>query len=254
MTKAKPFVKWAGGKRNILKEIKEQFPAQFENYYEPFVGGGAVFFDLQHHKSFISDLNLELITTYLVIQNDVKNLINLLEGHQKKHSKSYFYNIREKQFLEDPIEIAARFIYLNKTCYNGLYRVNRKNEFNSPIGDYENPNICDEENLLLCHEYLQKVEIKHQSYDQIKPKKGDFVYLDPPYHNTFLGYNAIKFDGLQQTKLKQFCDQLRKNEVEFKLSNADNDFIRELYEDYNVVEITALRSMNRSKTKELLIF
>lgn len=256
--KATPFVKWVGGKRSILPEIKKHFPSNFNNYYEPFIGGGAIFFDLGHKNSFISDLNLELITTYLVIKKDVVELINLLKKHKENHCEEYFYKIRSSQFLENPIEVAARFIYLNKTCYNGLYRVNKKNEFNAPFGRYKNPNIVDEDNLKLCHQYLKNADIKYQSYDAIKPKRDDLVYFDPPYHNTFLGYNANTFDESKQIELRIFCDQLTKKNVKFILSNSDTDFIREQYKSYKVFEITAPRFVNckannRMGGKELLI-
>ncbi|MGY0399965.1 MAG: DNA adenine methylase [Ostreibacterium sp.] len=256
--KATPFVKWVGGKRSILPEIKKHFPDKFAGYYEPFIGGGAIFFDLAKKQSFISDLNLELITTYLVIKRDVNKLITLLKYHKEKHSEEYFYNLRSKQFLDDPTEVAARFIYLNKTCYNGLYRVNKKNEFNSPFGKYVNPNVVDEENLKLSHLYLRGVNIKYQDYKAIQPNKNDLVYFDPPYHNTFLGYNSTTFDERKQIELRQFCDQLTKRGVRFILSNSDTDLIREQYQAYNIFEITAPRFINckadkRKGGKELLI-
>ena len=256
--KATPFVKWVGGKRSILQEIKKHFPDRYDKYYEPFVGGGAIFFDLARDKSFISDLNIELITTYLVIKKHVNELITLLKEHKKKHSEDYFYKLREKQFLDDPIEVAARFIYLNKTCYNGLYRVNKKNEFNTPFGKYVNPNIVDEENLKLCSKYLQNVDIKYQDYKNINPDKKDLVYFDPPYHNTYVGYNPNVFDEGKQVELRQFCDELTKKGVKLILSNSDTDFIREQYKGYTIIEITAPRFVNckadnRKGGKELLI-
>ena len=256
--KASPFVKWVGGKRSILKDIKKHFPTSFNNYYEPFVGGGAVFFDLGAKNSFISDLNLELITTYLIIKKDVENLIQLLEIHKSNHCEEYFYKIREKQFLENAVELSARFIYLNKTCYNGLYRVNKKGEFNSPFGKYKNPNIVDVDNLRLCSSYLQNVSIKYQDYSQINPKTDDFVYFDPPYHNTFIGYNSNVFDENKQIELRKFCDKLTNKGVKFLLSNSDTEFIREQYKSYTIYEITAPRFINckaenRTNGKELLI-
>ena len=228
------------------------------NYYEPFVGSGAVFFDLGAKNSFISDLNLELITIYLIIKKDVENLIQLLEIHKSKHCEEYFYKIREKQFLENAVELSARFIYLNKTCYNGLYRVNKKGEFNSPFGKYKNPNIVDVDNLKLCSRYLQNVSIKYQDYSQINPKIDDFVYFDPPYHNTFLGYNSNVFDENKQIELRKFCDKLTNKGVKFLLSNSNTEFIRWQYKSYTIYEITAPRFVNckadnRTNGKELLI-
>lgn len=255
---ATPFVKWVGGKRSILSEIKSFFPDNFDNYFEPFVGGGAIFFDLAKPNSFISDLNLELITTYLVIKQDVTSLVSALTEHKQNHSEEYYYNIRSQQFLESAVGVAARFIYLNKTCYNGLYRVNSKNEFNSPFGKYKNPNIVDEVNLNLCHHYLQNVDIKYQSFNKIRPEKNDLVYFDPPYHNSFLGYNSNMFDESKQIELRHFCDELTKQGVRFALSNSDTDFIRNQYRQYNSFEITAPRFVNckadnRKGGKELLI-
>lgn len=256
--KATPFVKWVGGKRSILADIKAYLPLKFSNYYEPFVGGGALFFALGKKNAFISDLNIELITTYLVIKRDIEELISLLKQHREKHSEEYFYNVRNEQFLDNPIELAARFIYLNKTCYNGLYRVNKKSEFNSPFGKYKNPNIVDRENLKLCHQYLQDVDIKYQSYNRIKPNKDDLVYFDPPYHNTFLGYNSNTFDENNQIELREFCDELTKKGIRFILSNSDTEFIRNQYKSYKIFEITAPRfinckAKNRKSGKELLI-
>jgi DNA adenine methylase len=257
-SKARPFVKWVGGKRGILPIIKKYFPMSFNNYYEPFVGGGALFFDLGIPNSFISDLNLELITTYLVIKKDIRDLINLLNKHKSNHSEEYFYKVRNNQFLNSPVEVAARFIYLNKTCYNGLYRVNKNNQFNSPFGRNNNPNIVDEENIELCHLYLQEVSIKYQSYSEIKPSKHDLVYLDPPYHNAFLGYNSNTFDEEKQIELRQFCDNLTANGVMFILSNSNTDFIKQQYESYKMHEILAPRFVNckadnRKSNTELLI-
>ena len=270
--KPTPFIKWAGGKRRLLLDLKNHFPHQFNNYYEPFLGGGAVFFDLEHQNSFISDGNLELITTYLVIQNDVTKLIKLLKNHEKNHCKEYFYSLRACQFLKDPTEIAARFIYLNKTCYNGLYRVNKKNEFNTPFGKYKTPNIVDEDNLKLCHQYLNNVNlfndsfpdrspanIKYQDYKAIRPEKGDLVYFDPPYHEAFNAYNATVFDEAKQIELRLFCDELTDKKIQLIVSNSDTDFIRDQYKAYKIVEINAPRSLNsnirsRQKVKELVIF
>lgn len=256
--KATPFVKWVGGKRSILSIIKQYLPLNFNHYYEPFVGGGALFFDLCKKNSFISDLNFELITTYLVIKKETKDLITLLNKHKKNHNEEYFYKIRNNQFPNNPVEIAARFIYLNKTCYNGLYRVNKKNEFNSPFGKYNNPNILDEENIKLCHLYLQGVNIKYQSYNKIEPSKNDLVYLDPPYHNTFLGYNPNIFEESKQIELRQFCDYLTTKGVMFILSNSNTAFIKQQYTSYKLYEIQApkfvnCKADNRKSNTELLI-
>lgn len=188
--KPKPFVKWVGGKRQLLAQFRrlnlyppEKFDIRTGRYFEPFVGGGAVFFDLLPEKGFLSDLNKELVTTYNVIKNDVEGLITSLKKH--KTDKEYFLNIRAKdsKALND-LAVASRFIFLNRTCFNGLYRVNSKGGFNVPYGKYANPLICDESNLRKVSKSLQNIEVKHQDYKEVlkTAKKGDFVYFDPPYY------------------------------------------------------------------------
>ena len=244
---ARPFIKWAGGKHKILFKLKNYLPTSFNTYYEPFVGGGALFLHLQPKQAYISDLNRELIITYRVIQQNVWLLIEQLKIHQTNHNQAYFYQIRSNQFPLDWIQIASRFIYLNKTCYNGLYRVNKKGELNCPIGKYKNPTILDEKNLLLCDQYLQHVNIKNKSFETIRPKKLDFVYFDPPYDAVYNGYNSIRFDQTEQQKLKAFCDHLTEKGVFIMLSNTDNRFIRTLYNHYNRIPIEAPTSINCKK-------
>ena len=204
--KPKPFVKWVGGKRQLLTQFRlmnlyppEKFNPVTGSYFEPFVGGGAVFFDLLPEKAFLSDLNRELVITYNVIKNDVENLIILLKKH--KLNKEYFLKIREQDpnHLSD-IKIASRFIYLNRTCFNGMYRVNSKGGFNVPFGKYTNPLICDEVNLRKVSKSLEKIEIKNQDYKSIlkNAKKGDFIYFDPPYYPvsktaSFTSYTSYTF-------------------------------------------------------------
>ena len=256
----KTFIKWVGGKRGILKKLKEFIPDNYNNYYEPFLGGGALFFDLNPTKAFIGDINKELITTYLVVRNDAENLLKVLREHADKHNSEYFYQVRKNQFPSTDIETAARFIYLNKTCYNGLYRVNLKGEFNSPEGKYKNPNIFDPDTILNCREHIIKTNsvIECKSFDAIKPSRGDFVYFDPPYHKTYSGYSKDIFDEKMQIKLRDFCDDLTKKGVLFTLSNSDTTFIRELYKDYNITEIIAPRfinckSHNRKGGREIIV-
>jgi DNA adenine methylase len=188
--KPKPFVKWVGGKRQLLKQFRlmhlyppEKFDIKYGRYFEPFIGGGAVFFDLLPEKAFLSDLNNELVITYNVIKNDVENLIKSLKKH--KLDKEYFLKIRSQnpEKLSDT-NTASRFIYLNRTCFNGMYRVNSKGGFNVPFGKYTNPLICDEVNLRKVSKALQNVEIKKQDYKEVlkKARKGDFIYFDPPYY------------------------------------------------------------------------
>jgi DNA adenine methylase len=252
LPKSKPFVKWAGGKRNLLYEILPRFPKEFKQYYEPFIGGGAVFFAvydrLQH--AFISDTNLELIITYTVIQNNPDVLIEKLKFHASHHSKDYYYAIRAQDAPDDPIELAARFLYLNKTCYNGLYRVNKAGKFNTPMGSYKNPNIVQEENIWLCHEALQNVSIRVGEFDSIQPQKGDFVYFDPPYHPTsdisFTEYTRSNFTEQDQLRLRDFAVKLHRRGVYVIISNSKTNFIENAYKlnGFHILTVQAPRYVN----------
>ncbi|MFA6324882.1 MAG: DNA adenine methylase [Candidatus Paceibacterota bacterium] len=240
--KPKPFVKWVGGKRQLLEQFKlmnlyppEKFDPKTGRYFEPFVGGGAVFFDLLPRKAFLSDLNNELIVTYNVIKNDVESLIVSLKKHQ--NTKVYFLKIRAKDInkLSD-IEIASRFIYLNKTCFNGLYRVNSHGGFNVPFAGNKNPLICDEINLRKISKVLKYVEIKKQDYKEVlkKAKKGDFIYFDPPYYpinktSSFTSYTKEAFLEKEQIELRDTFAELTKRGCFVMLSNSDTPFINKIY-------------------------
>jgi DNA adenine methylase len=264
--KPRPFVKWVGGKRNLLRKILPRFPKDFNNYYEPFVGGGAVFFASYDrlNKAFLSDINLELIITYTIIQKNPDLLIEKLKFHASHHSKKHYYEVRSKHFLEDSIELAARFFYLNKTCYNGLYRVNKSGKFNTPMGSYKNPNIVQEENIWACYHALQNVSIQKRDFDTIEPQEGDFVYFDPPYHPTnelsFTEYTKLNFTEQDQIKLRDFAIQLHKQGVYVMLSNSDTRFIKDAYNSkcFHIYTVQAPRYVNckpndRGAINELLI-
>src|SRR3989339_256778 len=270
----KPFVKWVGGKRQLLKQFRELHlypPAGFNSekntYFEPFVGGGAVFFDLSPKKAVLSDLNYELITTYNVVKNDVNKLIKLLKTY--KYDKDFFLDIRSQptKKLSD-IEIAARFIYLNRTCFNGLYRVNSKGEFNVPFGSYNNPLICDEDNLLKISRALSKVSINSEDYKNVlnKAKKGDFIYFDPPYYpvnrtSNFTGYTKEGFFEKEQTELRDVFVKLHKIGCFVMLSNSDTVFINKIYSGFANIKISKVqagRAINsqaskRGKITEVLV-
>lgn len=261
----RPFVKWVGGKRGIINELKTRLPASISDYYEPFVGGGALFFAC--HKSvetaFLSDVNIDLLLTYKVIQKDADPLIALLKKHAEKHSDDYFYKVRSQHDLKDPVQIAARFIYLNKTCFNGLFRVNSKGEFNVPVGKYTNPQIVNELNLKACQVALSKAKIKLQSYNKIEPQAGSFVYFDPPYHPTsetayFTQYSKGGFSEKDQIELRDFVNKLTKQKVNVMLSNSNTPFVQDLYKGYNIAVIDAPRAVNckpnkRNSVEEVLI-
>ncbi len=263
--KPEPFVKWVGGKRNLLQDILQLIPKDFGTYYEPFIGGGALFFSLYDRikKAVLSDNNIELVLAYKVIQKDPEKLIERLKEHAEKNSEKYFYEIRNQQ-LEDSIEIAARFIYLNKTCYNGLYRVNKKGQFNVPVGSNDNPNIVQEENMWACHKALKNATITFSDFELITPQRGDFVYFDPPYHPTselsFTKYTKESFSEKDQERLRDFIVRLTRKKVNIMLSNSKTKFIEELYsgKSFFKMVVSAPRYVNckpdgRGDVEELLI-
>lgn len=257
-----PVVKWVGGKRQILNEITRYVPKSFKTYFEPFLGGGAVLFELQPKKAIVNDLNKELINVYEVIKNNVDELIEDL-GYYENNSEC-FYATRELDRDEEiyktltPVKRASRIIYLNKTCYNGLFRVNSAGEFNTPFGNYKNPNIVNEVTLRAVSSYFNKADIIFYSTDfeevLLSTSEGDFVYLDPPYDPVsdtanFTGYNQGGFDKEEQIRLKNVCDQLHSKGVKFLLSNSATDFIKNLYKDYAIEIIQAKRSINSNGKK-----
>lgn len=258
-----PFVKWVGGKRQLLKEIEQELPKDLSRlkFFEPFVGGGAVFFHLQPRSAAINDANPELVNAYEMIKTDVDGLINSLKTH--KNDADYFYAIRaldrEEKFLKlSKIERASRLIYLNKTCFNGLYRVNNSGEFNSPFGRYENPNIVNEPVLRAVSNFLNDNEIKITNLDYAealkKIGKNSLVYFDPPYHpvsdsSNFTGYVAGGWGEGEQKRLRDLCDQLTEKGVKFLLSNSSAPLIYDLYKKYQIKTIKAARFINSVGTK-----
>ena len=271
-----PFVKWVGGKRGLLEQILPLFPREFDSYYEPFIGGGAVFFELfskgllKNKKVILSDINKELINTYNVVKNNPYELISNLENYKKQHSKEFYYKIRELDRKENynnlsNLEKATRFIYLNKTCFNGLYRVNKKGYFNTPIGSYKNPNIADGNVILSASEALQDVEILQQSFKEVlkQAKQGDFIYFDPPYYplnetSNFTSYDSNCFLEDEQFELFEVFDKLADKKVKVIQSNSDTNFIKELYKNYDINIVNANRFINskgsgRGKITEILI-
>lgn len=275
MTKNKlivPFLKWVGGKRQIIPSIKSHLPNDLSEriYCEPFVGGGALFFYLQPSKAIINDYNSELINVYNVIRYNIDELIESLAKH--KNESDYFYYIRSLDRnssygnLSD-VEKASRIIFLNKTCYNGLYRVNNAGEFNSPFGKYKHPNIINEPTLRAVNNYLNSVDINICNKDYATILEGlnadSFVYLDPPYYPisetaNFTGYIQGGWAKEDQIRLKQVCDMLNQRHIKFLLSNSSTDFIKELYSNYRIYTIKATRNINsdgekRGQVDELLI-
>jgi DNA adenine methylase len=252
-----PFLKWAGGKRCLIKELKAHLPDKFDTYYEPFVGGGALFFSIGKQLKYacLSDSNFELILTYKAVQKEPEKLLSLLKKHKESHSNDYYYKIRNKHNISNPLEVAARLIYLNRTCYNGLYRVNKLGHFNVPVGTYKNPTIVNETNILACHNILKNVKIEMRSYETIRPKTGDFVYFDPPYHPTdaisFTNYTKLDFTEKDQANLRDFATTLHKKGVKVMLSNSYTPFILNLYKSsiFKINIVKAPRFVNCKKDK-----
>ncbi len=263
-----PLVKWVGGKRQLMPELLKNMPISFKRYFEPFIGGGALFFELQPYNAYISDMNEELINLYCVVRDNVFELITDLNRH--KITKEYYLKIRNldrtKKYKKlTNVQRASRFIYLNRTCFNGLYRVNSKGEFNVPFGHYKNPKIIDVDNLLNCSSLLKNTEIKHADFSAMLEyaQKGDFVYFDPPYvplneTSSFTSYTKNRFDLDMQIKLKEVCDELNSMGVKFMLSNSDTAVINELYSNYRIEKVLASRQVNanadgRGKITEVLV-
>lgn len=273
----KPFVKWVGGKRQLAKQFRDlnlyppdDFNPETATYFEPFVGGGAMFFDLLPQKAVLSDMNQELVIAYSFIKKNVDALIKKLREHQKENSKEYFLKIRAQQISKlSPSAVAARFIYLNRTGFNGLYRVNRKGIFNVPYGDNKNPLICDENNLRKVSSALKSTKIFRQDYKKVlnSAKKGDFIYFDPPYYPVsktaaFTSYTKEAFLEKEQTELRDVFVKLHKRGCFVMLSNSDTPFINKLYSNLDkkitINKVFAGRAINskgsgRGKISEVVV-
>ena len=264
------FLKWAGGKRRILKDLDRLFPEKIDRYFEPFLGAGSVFFFVKkkYNPKFcaISDINKDLVDTYISVRDKPRGLIKNLKFFDKNNSEEFYYTIREK-FNEkkiNGIKRSAAFIYLNKTCYNGLYRVNSKNEFNVPYGRYKHPEIFNTENILEASGLLQGVQITTQDYRNItnQVKSGDFIYLDPCYDplkkTSFANYTPKKFCEADRINLASFIKYLKNSDVNLVLSNNDLSEIRRIYSEFKIAEIQVSRAINsnskeRGKIMELVI-
>lgn len=269
-----PFLKWAGGKTQLLSQFEPFFPQRIERYIEPFVGSGAVFFyaaeRFRPERVVLSDSNEELINAYVAVRDDVEGVIGALGEHRRMHSPDYYYKVRAMK-PGSRTGRAARLIYLNKTCYNGLYRVNSRGEFNVPVGSYKNPKIFDAENLRLASEALRGVDIQVRRFTDFVPsaKGGDFFYLDPPYHlkvtrpsisatSGFTAYTPGGFKEEDQERLAEVYRALDKRGCRLMLSNSDCGFVRELYRGFRIEEVRARRAINsngrgRGEVSELLV-
>lgn len=271
----KPFVKWAGGKRQLIPILHQNLPESFGTYYEPFLGGGALLFhiltDKNGQKCSISDLNSDLVLAYTTIRDRIDTLISSLKSHEKnyqKDSKSYYYSVRESS-PRNEVEKTSRLIFLNRTCFNGLYRVNSKGKFNVPLGKYTNPNIVNEENLRAVSSVLQtnRISIKCRDFESVlrDAKKGDLVYFDPPYQPVsstanFTSYTTKNFTYDDLTRLADLCLKLDSKECHVLLSNSDSKEVSDIFakKPWKITRIEANRSINSNSKKrtghfELLI-
>jgi len=268
----KPFLKWVGGKRQLLEKLKEYAPDDFNVYHEPMVGGGALFFELQPEKAVLNDYNKDLIRTYKVIRDDIDELIDYLKEYESNHNEDFYYQTRDEynelkknNGHKHKVELAAKLMYMNKTCFNGLYRVNQKGEFNVPHGKYKSPNICNEELIRNANEVLQGIELLSGDFEKAldKVEKNDFVYIDPPYDPVsdtadFTSYTNNGFGKESQKRLAETFKELHKRGAKVMLSNSDTKFIRELYKDFNIHIVQAKRYVNckgngRGDVNELII-
>lgn len=291
VVKGKPFLKWVGGKRQLIPEIEKRFPSiikesrTIDSYFEPFIGGGALFFYVMSNyhvkQAYISDINKELILTYNVIKKDDKKLIDYLKDMENDflkldvvERKEYYLNVRNEfniqlkthdfdKYSDETITRAAKTIFMNKTGFNGLFRLNKKGEFNVPVGRYKNPKICDEENIHNVHELLKNVTIKNKSYSYSEKyiDKGALVYLDPPYRPisktaSFTNYSDNEFNDEHQIELSKYYKRISDKGAYVLLSNSDphnsdvnDDFFDLLYSDYHIDRVTAKRSINSKGNK-----
>lgn len=264
----RPFLKWAGGKGRLLRQYEPFLPQAIDTYYEPFLGGGAMFFHLagRAERAVLGDINPELVNVYRCVRDQVEPLIRHLWDHQRRHNSDYYYEVRQRQALRSPVERAARLIYLNKTCFNGLYRENSQGHFNVPVGKYKNPVICDPSLLRAASAALQIADIQTFPFEMLRSRSltpRDFVYFDPPYHpisatSSFTGYSRYGFTQTDQERLAAVFRALATQQQRVALSNSDCEFIRGLYQGFTLHPILASRAINsraggRGKIGELLI-
>jgi DNA adenine methylase len=267
---ARSFVKWAGGKTGLLSQLARFYPPKgsVERYIEPFLGSGAVFFHIstmvEPRQALLWDNNQELINAFLAVRDNVEQVIRLLEAHERKHNKAHFLAMRTRSWRKLP-EIAARLIYLNKTCFNGLYRVNSKGDFNVPFGQYTKPNIVNAEGLRRASEALAGARVEQEDFKMllVEARKGDFIYFDPPYHprsatSSFTSYTKDSFGEKDQRALAAVYRGLDEKGCLLMLSNSDTELVRELYQGFDIREVSARRSINsridrRGSIRELVV-
>ncbi|WP_375319185.1 DNA adenine methylase [Candidatus Tisiphia endosymbiont of Oplodontha viridula] len=256
----RPFFQWLGGKRKIVDKLIERIPLGLNNYYEPFLGGGALFFQIKNifNKCFLSDINLELVTSYNAVKKNPAKIIELCESYRLKHNKEYYNQVRDNNInSNDPTEITARFLYLNRYSFRGIYRVNKHNQI---LMSCSSRNYANSDNFITtlnqCSSTLQDTTIYAGDFSFIEPQANDFVYFDPPYHKSGeCFYTRVPFGEDDQVRLKIFAMELSNKGIKLMISNSDTSFIRELYKDFNISTITIKYSISnyRRTSNEVLI-
>lgn len=262
--KITPVLKWVGGKRQLINEIEKRIPIKYNNYFEPFVGGGALFMHLQNHKAYINDCSEELIGTYEIIRDNPEELMALLDEYMINHEKGqkdYYLSVRKKDRQKNwnmmsKIQKSARMLYLNKTCYNGLYRVNSKGQFNVPFNNKKTVKLYDKVNILRLSEYLKKHTVINSGDFEViceLAQKGDFVFFDPPYdllkEDTFDSYTKESFGTKGQIRLAETVHRLREKGCYVMITNHNTPFINDLYKNYNKSVINVKRMINSNANK-----
>jgi DNA adenine methylase len=257
-SQARPFLKWAGGKNWLMPHIHKYKPLKFKRYFEPFLGSGSIFFSLRHKPAILSDLNKNIIQVYIAVRDEPIKLINKIR--KMKYDKDYYYFIRDEYKPRSIVNQAARIIYLNRTCWNGLYRENRAGKFNVPFGKFNNPCICDKENLMSTSELLQSVEIHDGDFEGVllSARKGDFIFLDPPYisshkNNGFLKYNNKIFSWEDQERLARIVKMLDKKGCHILMTNAYHKSVMDLYREFNFSFESRYSSIAADNTKREVI-
>lgn len=251
----KPFLKWAGGKTQLLHELISRMPASYNVYYEPFIGGGALYFAVSPKEAVIADINEDLVNVYNVVRDNPEELLEALSGYV--NDKDFYYEVRaQDQNTLNPLERAARLIYLNRTCFNGLYRVNKNGQFNVPFANYKNPNIVQSERIMAASNTLHKTQVFNASFEKVlvNAKKGDFIYLDPPYYpkdvySDFKRYNKEQFHENDHQRLASLYNELSDRGCYVMLSNSDTPFTRDLYKKWRVDTVYAKRMINSDSSK-----
>lgn len=263
---AKPFLRWAGGKQSLLPELLPRMPANYGRYFEPFLGAGALYWAVKPASASISDANAALIETYAMVERHSVALIKELEALELLYNDAtmedknlLYYQVRAKQY-HDPIAAAARFIFLNKTCFNGLYRVNAANQFNVPFGKLKHPTICDSETINACAQALRSAYVSADDFETsvADAEPGDFVYFDPPYDKAFTDYTPGGFQRDAQVRLAALCNRLQRKHVHFMLSSSDTPAIRDLYDGFTIESLEVQNGIGgsgakRGKRQELII-